>query len=55
MPTFSEIHSFGKNHAVLEVQHLHPSINGKVMHHRYCRVSQAKKAPIIKVYLIAKS
>jgi hypothetical protein len=27
--TFSEILFFGKNHAVLEVQHLQPSINGK--------------------------
>jgi hypothetical protein len=29
MSTFSEILFFGKNHAVLEVQHLQPSINGK--------------------------
>ena len=29
MYTFSEILFFGKNHAVLEVQHLQPSINGK--------------------------
>jgi hypothetical protein len=29
MSPFSEILFFGKNHAVLEVQHLQPSINGK--------------------------
>ncbi len=29
MPTFSEILFFGKNHAVLQVQHLQPRINGK--------------------------
>jgi hypothetical protein len=29
MPTFSEIFVVGKIHAVLEVQHLQPSINGK--------------------------
>jgi hypothetical protein len=29
MPTFSEILVFGKNHAVLEAQHLQPSINRK--------------------------
>ncbi len=29
MSTFSEILFFGKNHVVLEVQHLQPSINGK--------------------------
>jgi hypothetical protein len=29
---FSEINFFGKNHAVLAVQHPQPSINGKVVH-----------------------
>jgi hypothetical protein len=56
MSTFSKILFFGKNHTVLEVQHLQPSINGKKCVPTGTEgYSEPKKAPIVKVYLTAKS
>ncbi len=53
MPTFLDILFFGKNHVVLEVQHL--TLMEKLCTNRYCWISQAKKGPIVKAYLTAES
>jgi hypothetical protein len=55
MPTFSEILFFGKIHAVLEVQHLQPSLNGKNLHHQVLQDIPSQKGPIVKAYFTAKS
>ncbi len=42
---FSEIKFLGKNHVVLEIQHLQPSINGKVVHQWLLQDITSQKRP----------
>jgi hypothetical protein len=53
MPTFSDFNLLEKNHAVLEVQHLQPSINGKVVHPQVLQDITSQKKAIVKAYLTA--